>query len=73
MTYEVKIYKKSRKNIERMPENIKMKMTILVDDLIENGPILKDWANFSKLDENDYHCHLSYHWAACWRCEKNQS
>ena len=50
-----------------------MGMAIFVDDLIENGSKLKDWANFSKLDENDYHCHLSYHWAACWRCEKNQS
>ncbi len=53
-----------------MPEKIKQKMYILTDDLIEKGPIRKEWANFSKLGENKYHCHLSYKWVACWRCEK---
>lgn len=28
---------------------------------------MPDWPNYSKLtNSNTYHCHLSYHWAACW-------
>jgi hypothetical protein len=71
MLYVVKINKKSQKNIEKMPLNIMLKMRFLVSDLEEKGPVLNEWSNFGKLDENNYHCHLSYHWVACWRCEKN--
>jgi hypothetical protein len=28
------------------------------------------WQNYSKLGENEYHCHLTYHYVACWRHEK---
>ena len=27
--------------------------------------------NYGKLRENEYHCHLTYHYVACWRHEKN--
>lgn len=26
--------------------------------------------NYSKLGENEYHCHLTYRYVACWRQEK---
>jgi mRNA-degrading endonuclease RelE of RelBE toxin-antitoxin system len=71
MNYTVIVNKKAKKNIEKMPDTIKRKMVLLVDDLIEKGPILKEWSKFSKLNESEYHCHLSYHWVACWRHEKN--
>ncbi len=71
MKYEVYINKKSKKNIEKMPKIIQMKMRRLVDDLENKGPEQKEWKNYSKLSENEYHCHLAYHWAACWRNEKN--
>lgn len=37
---------------------------------MNKGPIRREWAHFSKLGENEYHCHLSYKWVACWRYEK---
>lgn len=39
-----------------------VKFTKLIKDLKDRGPVLPDWPNYS----NTYHCHLSYHWAACW-------
>jgi mRNA-degrading endonuclease RelE of RelBE toxin-antitoxin system len=69
--YHVKINKKAQKGIEKMPVNIRQKMVLLIDDLREIGPILNEWSNFSKLSKNEYHCHLSYKWIACWRWENN--
>ncbi len=42
----------------------------LVRQLKTSGPILNDWPNYSKLSANEYHCHLSHKWVACWRYEK---
>lgn len=44
---------------------------MLVNDLIEKGPVQKEWPNFSPLGKNTYHCHLSYSWVAVWYCEKD--
>jgi len=44
----------------------------LVEDLELKGPIRTEWPNFSKLGKNEYHCHLSYSWVACWREEGQQ-
>ena len=69
--YKIFIKKKALKGIEKMPVNIKEKMTVLVKDLRDKGPIRTEWPNFSDLGEDLYHCHLSYSWIACWKNEKN--
>lgn len=70
MSYIVKTTKNVDKNINKLPENIKKKLVALIDDLRDDGPIRKDWNNFSMIGENKYHCHLAYHWVACWHYEK---
>ena len=69
--YEVKIKKSALKNVQKMPKEIQLIFASLVDDLIEKGPIRKEWPNFSALGKNEYHCHLSYKWIACWYYENN--
>jgi mRNA-degrading endonuclease RelE of RelBE toxin-antitoxin system len=69
--FKVSIKKKVLKSIEKMPLKIQGKMNLLVKDLRNKGAIQSDWPNFSKLDENLYHCHLSRKWVACWEHEKN--
>jgi len=69
--YKVTIKKKIIKNIEKLPQRIQDKMFLLTQDLREKGPVQADWPNYSKLDENLYHCHLSYKWVACWKHESN--
>jgi hypothetical protein len=54
-----------------MPQKIKDLMVELIDDLTNKGPVQKEWKNYNKLSKNEYHCHLSYHWVACWRNERN--
>ncbi len=58
-----------RENL-RMPRREQVLYANLVEDLQRRGPIRKEWRKFSKLSENEYHCHLSYSWVACWRVER---
>jgi len=64
--YKVVIKKKTLKGLHRLPEPIQQKLANLVEDLRDKGPLQKEWPNFGRLATNRYHCHLSYHWVACW-------
>ena len=64
--YKVIISKKALKGINKMPQLIQLSIANLLDDLRQQGPIVKQWANFSKIGKNKYHCHLAYKWVACW-------
>lgn len=56
--------------MEKLPAAEKVNLNFLIKDLEDKGPIRKERSRFSKLGKNKYHCHLSYHWAACWYWEK---
>ena len=71
MIYEVKIPKRMERRLEKLPTHVKKKLLRLVLDLRDKGPAQPDWPNYSRLNNNEYHCHLSYSWVACWRNEKN--
>ena len=51
--------------MKKMPIREQQLFANLVEDLEEKGPIRPEWRNFSKLGENEFHCHLSYSWVAC--------
>lgn len=70
--FTVSIKKKAVKRAAKMPQAQQEALDYLIEDLIESGPIQSKWPNFSKLGENKYHCHLSYHWVACWTCEDDE-
>jgi len=69
--YTVMLKKKVQKNLEKMPVSIQDTFFQLVDDLERFGPVQTEWPNYSKLSQDEYHCHLSRKWVACWRNEKN--
>ena len=70
MPFQVTIRKKVLKGLPELPANIQKKFWILVHDLQTLGPKLPHWPNYSPLGKVTYHCHLSYSWIACWRCEQ---
>lgn len=72
MKYEVKIRKKAIRGLEKLPENVRKLLFLLIEDLKADGPIQKDWHNFSSLGKGKYHCHLSYRYVACWTCHKGE-
>lgn len=69
--FEVKLNKAAEKNVKKMPVKIQGLFDMLIIELKHRGPVLSDWHNFSKLGKNEYHCHLSRKWVACWKSEKN--
>ncbi len=71
--YKVRIKKKVLRNVEKMPKSRQADFFDLIEDLRSEGPIQKGWPNFSPLDpqKTTFHCHLSYHWVACWKVLEN--
>jgi hypothetical protein len=47
-----------------------MKLANLIEDLRDNGAIQTGEPNYSHIVKNEYHCHLSWKWAACWYRKK---
>ncbi len=68
--YLVTIKKFAEKNARKMPKPEQIKLIQLIAALKESGPIQPSFMHYSKLSENNYHCHLSTHWVACWKFEK---
>jgi|TARA_Y100000034_G_C6910517_1_gene424660 hypothetical protein len=67
MKWTVVIKKKATKGIQNLPKGMKAKLVALIKDLENSGPYQPAWPNYSPLENDDYHCHLSYSWVACWR------
>ena len=70
MKYVVKIKRKTERNLEKLPQRVQDLLHQLVEDLKEYGPSQSSWPNYGKLNENEYHCHLTHRYVACWRYEK---
>jgi mRNA-degrading endonuclease RelE of RelBE toxin-antitoxin system len=71
MPYEIKVKKAVAKKLQKLPENIQDRFENLVQVLRQSGPSgAHIFHNYGKLGENEYHCHLTHHFVACWRHEK---
>lgn len=67
--YEVLVKKSVLKSLRKMPVKEQEAFKILHDALESSGPIQPSFLNYSKLGPNEYHCHLSRKWVACWKNE----
>lgn len=71
MAYKVQIKKRILKRLPRLPKEVQRRFDLLSGVLRTKGPTgPHEWQNYSKLGENEYHCHLNYRYCACWRAEK---
>ena len=71
MIFQVELSKSAAKKARQMPKSARQDLILLLEELEKEGPLQPEWPNYSKLGKNEYHCHLSYSWVACWRNEKN--
>jgi hypothetical protein len=69
--HKVTMKNKVLKSLRKMPVAEQKNFAALVVDLEADGPVQPSWPNYSKLGKNEYHCHLSYKWVACWRNEED--
>jgi len=72
MNYQVKIKKKVLRGLDKLPENIRKLLFLLIEDLKADGPIQKSWRNFSPMGANKYHCRLIYRYVACWHFNQGE-
>ena len=70
--YRVFARRKVIRRVQRMPVLIQKASANLVGDLKIKGPVRTEWPNFSRLSDTEYHCHLTYHWVACWRTQADE-
>lgn len=69
MEYKVIVPKRVQKDVDRLPAKERRVYERLVLDIKKSGPVQPSYKNYSKLGKDRYHCHLSYHWIACWWME----
>lgn len=69
MEYQVVIKKKVARRLLRLPEDARKLLYLLISEPRTQGPIRKDWRNFSPIGKDRFHCHLTYRYVACvtWR------
>ena len=72
MEHVVTVSKKIKKRLSNLPDHVVDRFTLLAETLRQfgaTGP--HTWPNYGKLTKTEYHCHLTYHYVACWRHEGN--
>ncbi len=71
--WNVFLKKKTLRDAESLPALVKDKLTALINDLKLHGKYPGDkWQNYSKLGKHTHHCHLTYHYVACWKEHKDK-
>lgn len=68
--WNVKFSTKLCKSIAEFPDHVKIKMFALLKNLEVKGPHQYDWPNYSKLGDDEYHCHIKKGrptYVVCWR------
>jgi hypothetical protein len=68
--FAVVIPKKVHRSLERLTEDVQSVCWLLINKLREKRAIRKEWANFSVLGKNTYHCHVKRKYIVCWAWER---
>ena len=67
MQYDVKMTRKAVKGVEKLPVRNRETLVRLLCDIRDFGPFQPKYSHFSKLGNNSFHCHIGFHWVACWK------
>jgi mRNA-degrading endonuclease RelE of RelBE toxin-antitoxin system len=71
MVYTITIKTKIDRKLNKLPVEVKKLFFLVIEDLKNDGPIQRQWHNFSAIGKNKYHCHLNYRYVACWTYYKD--
>lgn len=77
IVWHVSLSNSAEKKAKRLPESIRLQISLLMREIEQSGPIRKNWSNFSALSgkglpKNTYHCHIKKGkptYVACWCVE----
>ena len=71
--WQVKIKRRLERKISSLPARVQNLYQALKRDLTCDGPVQPSWNNYSKIGADEHHCHLTYHYVACWRVLSDNS
>ena len=75
MYWRVEFTNRASKQKKKLPRRVQDVLFQLVREIEAAGPIRWDWPNYSKLSDNEHHCHLKKGkptYVAVWREVKGQ-
>lgn len=75
MSWNVVFTNRSRKQKEKLPRRVQEILFQLVREIEISGPVRGDWPNYSKLSNDEHHCHLKKGnptYVAVWREDKGR-
>lgn len=75
MNWTVEFTGKAWKQKEKLPARVREALFQLVRDIQAAGPVRGDWPNYSKLSDNEHHCHIKKGqptYVAVWREDKGR-
>ena len=57
MSWKV-VYSRKKFLKQRLPKVVLATMELLIAEIEQSGPVRGNWSNYSKLPNNQHHCHL---------------
>ena len=72
VSWKVNVSKTAVKHAKKLPKKVRDLFEALLLDLTKLGPNQREWANYSKLGYDRYHCHLNYSFVAVWKVMDNE-
>ena len=75
MHWTVVFTNRSRKQKEKLPRRVQEILFQLVREIEISGPVCGDWPNYSKLSNDEHHCHLKKGnptYVAVWREDRGR-
>ena len=58
MSWDVRFNKKAKKQLQELPDSVRLKLNALEYEIQSYGPIRRNWKNYGKLSDQKHHCHL---------------
>lgn len=58
MSWTVTLTKKVAKAIPKLPISVRQSLFVLLGEIKSSGPVRGNWKNYSKLGQDNHHCHL---------------
>jgi mRNA-degrading endonuclease RelE of RelBE toxin-antitoxin system len=75
MIWTVTLSPKVHKSLKNLPQPIRERLAVLVQDITYRGPVRGEWLNYSKLEKDIHHCHLKKGkptYIAVWKVENKR-
>jgi mRNA-degrading endonuclease RelE of RelBE toxin-antitoxin system len=71
VVWTVRLTSKARRQIEQLPEPVRLAYLVLANEMSAAGPYRHNWSHYGKLrgSKNTFHCHLISGrptYVACW-------